>query len=129
MTFVGESGVDLGGIKREFFRLFMKELGNSIFMQGTGNNKFFSFNMPAIQVSTGESLKYIKYIITLLDTQRKDFMHIGWYAGISFVQGGPGFPLLADAVYQYLHTGKTSNVEINDEDLPLVIKELILQVI
>ena len=126
MTFVGESGVDLGGIKREFFRLFIKELGKSIFMQGAGNNKFFSFNMPAIQVSTGESLKFI---ITLLDTQRKDFMHIGWYAGISFVQGGPGFPLLADAVYQYLHTGKTSNVEIDDEDLPLVIKELILQVI
>ena len=56
-------------------------------------------------------------------------MHIGWYAGISFVQGGPGFPLLANAVYQYLCTGETSNVEIDDEDLPLVIKELILQVI
>ena len=59
----------------------------------------------------------------------KDFMHIRWYAGISFVQGGPGFPLLTDAVHQYLCTGETSNVEIDDEDLSLVIKELILQVI
>jgi len=65
----------------------------------------------------------------LLDTQKKDFMHIGWYAGISLVQGGPGFPLLADAVYNYLCTGKTTNIEVDDEDLPLVIKALIQQVI
>ena len=51
VTSVGKSGVDLGGIKQEFFRLFMKELGKSIFMQGAGNNKFFSFNMTAIQES------------------------------------------------------------------------------
>ena len=33
-------------------------------------------------------------------------MHIGWYAGMSLTQGGPGFPLLADAVYQCLCTGE-----------------------
>jgi len=65
----------------------------------------------------------------LLNTQKKDFMHIGWYAGISLVQGGPGFPLLADAVYKYLCTGKTTNIEVDDEDLPLVIKALIQEVI
>ena len=56
-------------------------------------------------------------------------MRIGWYAGISVVQGGPGFPLLSDSVYQYLCTGETTNIEIDDEDLPLMIKALIQQVI
>ena len=56
-------------------------------------------------------------------------MHIGWYAGMSLTQGGPGFPLLADAVYQYLCTGEITNAEMCDEDLPLIIKELILEVI
>jgi len=65
----------------------------------------------------------------LLNAQKEDFKHIGWYAGISLVQGGPGFPLLADAVYEYLCTGKTTNIVVNDEDLPLLIKALILQVI
>ena len=51
MTFVGESGVDLGGPKREFFRLFIKELSQSGFMLG-GKNKFFSSNVQAIQVSS-----------------------------------------------------------------------------
>ena len=48
VTFVGESGVDLGGIKWEFFGLFTKELGKSIFMQGAGKQvvnclKFITF--------------------------------------------------------------------------------------
>ncbi|XP_065906067.1 G2/M phase-specific E3 ubiquitin-protein ligase-like [Dysidea avara] len=107
VTFVGESGVDLGGPKREFFRLFIKELSQSGFMLG-GKNKFFSSNVQAIQ--------------------KKDFMRIGWYAGISVVQGGPGFPLLSDSVYQYLCTGETTNIEIDDEDLPLMIKALIQQI-
>lgn len=56
-------------------------------------------------------------------------MHIGWYAGMSLVQGGPGFPLLADAVYQYLCTGETTAVPVADEDLPLMIKALVQEVI
>jgi len=40
-----------------------------------------------------------------------------------------GFPLLADDAYQYLSTGKITNVAIGDKDLPLVIKALIQQVV
>ena len=45
-------------------------------------------------------------------------MHIGWYAGMSVVQGGPGFLLLSDAAYHYLHT---INMPIADENLLLMI--------
>ena len=55
-------------------------------------------------------------------------MHIGWYAGMSLIQGGPGFPLLPDAVYEYLCTGETTDMTVADEDLPLMIKELVQQV-
>lgn len=51
MTFVGEGGIDYGGPKREFFRLFIKELGNSDLILG-GKNKFFSSNIQALQVNS-----------------------------------------------------------------------------
>ena len=47
---------------------------------------------------------------------------------MSLVQGGPGFPLLPDAVYKYLCTGETTDMTVADEDLPLLIKELVQQV-
>jgi len=61
-------------------------------------------------------------------SQRNDFLHIGWYAGMSLIQGGPGFPLLADAVYHYLCTGEITGMTATVEDLPLMIKQLVQQV-
>ena len=60
--------------------------------------------------------------------QRNDFLHLGWYAGMSLIQGGPGFPLLVDAVYHYLCTDETTGLTAAVEGLPLMIKELVQQV-
>ena len=47
---------------------------------------------------------------------------------MSIVQGGPGFPVLADATYRYMTTGETTNVKVSDEDLPLQFKSIVTQV-
>jgi len=48
---------------------------------------------------------------------------------MSITQGGPGFPILADSVFTYFATGKTTNVQIDVDDLPPAIKCLVEQVI
>ena len=47
---------------------------------------------------------------------------------MSVVQGGSGFPLLADAVIDYLSTGKSTGIQVLDEDLPLMLKNILQQV-
>lgn len=47
---------------------------------------------------------------------------------MSIVQGGPGFPVLADATYHYMTTGETTDVKVSDEDLPLQLKSIVTQV-
>ena len=44
---------------------------------------------------------------------------------MSIVQGGPGFPVLADATYRYMTTGETTNVKVSDEDLPLQLNSIV----
>ena len=38
--------------------------------------------------------------------QRKDFERIGKLVATSIIQGGPGFPVLLPAVYNYICTGE-----------------------
>jgi len=47
---------------------------------------------------------------------------------MSIAQGGPGFPGLASAVYDYLTTGKTTNIQVSSEDLPIQLKTIVNQV-
>jgi len=56
VTFIGESGIDYGGPKREFLRLFIKELAESDLMLG-GKNKFFGSSVLAIQVNSAIKFK------------------------------------------------------------------------
>ena len=49
MKFVGESAVDLGGPKREFFCLFAMEAKEHL-LQGPPTRKFFSTDVSAIKV-------------------------------------------------------------------------------
>ena len=60
--------------------------------------------------------------------QRKDYKAVGALAGMSVSQGGNGFPILADAVYDYMTSGKTTNCNIPVEDLPSSIRFLVEQV-
>lgn len=48
-------------------------------------------------------------------SQNRDYFALGAYAAMSVTQGGPGFPVLADADYQYFVTGKTTNLHIPSE--------------
>lgn len=47
---------------------------------------------------------------------------------MSIAQGGPGFPIFADAVFMYFCTGRTTNSAIPTEELPPGIKHLVEQV-
>ena len=49
-------------------------------------------------------------------------------AGMSIVQGGPGFPVLADATYCYITTGEATDVKVSNKDLPLHLKNVVDQV-
>ena len=48
---------------------------------------------------------------------------------MSITQGGPGFPIFAEAVFTYISTGKTANYNIATQDLPPGIMCLVEQVI
>ena len=118
MNFVGEVAIDEGGPKREFFRLFIQQIIQSAkYMQG-GTQKFFLANGPAILVNIH------------IYIWKGDFKLIGYYAGMSVTQGGPGFPLLTQTMYQYMSTGEIPSVhaEIDDENLPIQIKDLVNKV-
>ena len=49
MTFVGEGGIDYGGPRREFFRLFAHETAASYFI-GPEDAKYMQSNCTALQV-------------------------------------------------------------------------------
>ena len=49
INFVGESAVDLGGPKREYFRLFAMEAKEHL-LQGPPTRKFFSIDLSAVKV-------------------------------------------------------------------------------
>ena len=53
VTFFGESSIDDGGPRREFFRLLVLQAGESL-LRGD-NIKFFSLNVPALVVCTENS--------------------------------------------------------------------------
>jgi len=47
---------------------------------------------------------------------------------MSIVQGGPGFPILADAVFEYITTGITTGIKVPNEQLPIQLKCLVTEV-
>ena len=47
---------------------------------------------------------------------------------MSITKGGPGFPVLADAVYKYFVTGKTTNLHIPSDSIPSILKYFAQQV-
>ena len=55
ITFVGEGAVDLGGPRREFFRLLACEAAESPYFCGGILGKFFACNVPAVKC---EASKY-----------------------------------------------------------------------
>ena len=71
VIFVGEPGVDEGAPRREFFHLFLEELGN----QGT--------------LFTGPPEKQ-ELLHNTMALERGDFLAAGKLIGLSLIHGGPG---------------------------------------
>jgi len=50
--------------------------------------------------------------------QRNEFYHLGQYIAMSVVQGGCGLPCLAEPVYEYICSGKCTNLDVDNEEIP-----------
>ena len=99
IIFVGEEAVDAGGPKREFFHLALEALANDgqIF-QGPSDRRSFVHNIQAVA--------------------HKKFFYAGMLVALSLANGGPGFPCLAESVFNYLCYGLGPKVQPEMKDLP-----------
>ena len=59
--------------------------------------------------------------------QSRDLFYLGQYEAMSILQGGGGFPFLAEAVYEYLSTQKCLGVSIAAEDMPNATLRFVIQ--
>lgn len=97
VTFVGESGADEGGPKREFFRLALEScIGNSSLFTGSTYEKVLLHNTTALL--------------------QKHYKYVGHICAMSIVQGGPGPMCFSSWVYDYLAEG-LDGVVINVSDV------------
>ncbi|KAL5457471.1 hypothetical protein EMCRGX_G034735 [Ephydatia muelleri] len=96
VTFFGESSIDDGGPRREFFRLLVLQAGESL-LRGD-NIKFFSLNVPALV--------------------QRQYYHLGVLVAMSILQGGCGIPCLSSSVYNYIAYGTCTSAGVNSCDIP-----------
>jgi hypothetical protein len=54
----------------------------------------------------------------LITVQAQHFYYLGVYTAMSVVQGGCGLPVLAEAVYDYILSGKCTNIDVSISDIP-----------
>ncbi|KAL5491583.1 hypothetical protein EMCRGX_G016897 [Ephydatia muelleri] len=80
VTFFGESSIDDGGPRREFFRLLVLQAGESL-LRGD-NIKFFSLNVPALVVIASTSLDDLKAVFNE-DGPRMLLMECGYFAPLN----------------------------------------------
>ena len=53
--------------------------------------------------------------------------NLGRYVAMSICQGSSGFPFLAEPVYMYLCTGKSTDISIDNWDAPDLVLQFALQ--
>ena len=95
VTFVGESGVDDGGPKREFCKLLMGGIKSYGVLEGPENRACFSHDMHFLTAN--------KYFVA------------GRFVALSICHGGPGLQCLSRATYQYMAKGcVVDTIDIND---------------
>lgn len=103
--FIGESGVDVGGPRREFYRLLVTTACTMAGMlEGSDGRKVPMHNCAAIK--TGK------------------FKLLGMMAGMSMVDGGPGLPVFPESVFHYIAKGIPRVGEVEDVPDPVVRKNL-----
>ncbi|XP_069109305.1 G2/M phase-specific E3 ubiquitin-protein ligase-like isoform X2 [Argopecten irradians] len=94
VAFSGEEGEDLGGPKREFLRLLMKDVVNDCF-HGHGENMFFQHDLDKLS--------------------KNSFEIAGSLVAFSLLHGGPGIPVLNEPLFNLLVTGDCENLPKVDE--------------
>ena len=116
VRFVGEPGVDTGGLSREFWFLLTKGIADH-FCTGNHGNLVLQRNTQALQVIANMCTKFKIHCRTYY-FQNNEFNIVGTYAGMSIIQGGPGFPYFLQALYKYLSTGDYLSIYVDDNDIP-----------
>ena len=98
VIFVGEPAADLGGPRREFFRLSLAaSTSDPTLFTGSANERVPVHNTTALL--------------------EKHYLFTGYLISMSLVQGGPGPACFAGWVYDYLAYGLES-LEISIADVP-----------
>ena len=98
VTFLGESAVDGGGPRREFFMLLMNSIkDNNSLLDGPSNRRVLRHNTPALQ--------------------EEMYLCMGKMIALSVVHGGPGPSFFAESVVAYLFCG-LSGVTAKVDDVP-----------
>ncbi len=97
VSFEGEEGVDAGAISAEFFRIALEQSKKRLFQGG------------------------LERVVPVKDaTKLMLFRLFGMLLGHSIQQGGPCFPCLCPAVFQYI-VGRTEEVQVESrkDDIPV----------
>ena len=101
VVFVGEEAADAGGPRREFFHLSLEAMAHDgQLFHGPPGRRSFVHNTQAL-------------------ASRK-FFYAGLLVAVSLANGGPGFPCLAEAVFNYFCYGLGSMVKPEVEDIPCI---------
>ncbi|KAH3825145.1 hypothetical protein DPMN_127018 [Dreissena polymorpha] len=95
LTLTGEEGVDLGGLRREFWSLFLNQATMSSLFTGKAGRLTLAKNY--------------------IELKRGTFRHLGQLVALSILQDGPGLPIFADVVVNHLLDRR---VGLDIEDLP-----------
>ncbi len=96
VSFVGESGQDTGGLRREFASLLLESLSKTGYLEGSPGRRCFAHDLNALQDGV--------------------FRRIGRLIALTTLQGGSGIPMLAPPLAQYILHGSTTGGEV--EDIP-----------
>jgi hypothetical protein len=96
VTFKFESGVDDGGLRREFSSLFFRGLLESCMLVGSPTAKSFSHDGSLLA--------------------SKSFKHLGQLVAMTVLQGGFGVPCFCVPVVDYILTGRA--ITATAEDVP-----------
>ena len=110
--------MDLGGPRREFFRLLAIQASERFFI-GKEDQKFFCTDVKALQV-WNTSVSYTHF-------QDRDFFALGQYCAASIVQGGNGFPFFHEAVFNYFINATCTGAVIQSEDIPYEVLKYITE--
>ena len=60
-------------------------------------------------------------------TQANDFYNLACYISMSICQGGSGIPFLAQPVYSYLCTGKSTGITVDNADIPDPVLQFVVE--